>query len=130
MMELRTSRLKTFLWILMIWWTGIVFGLFLLDSRHLTRTVKDLAIAEATAYLNKDQASRLWAASHGGVYVPISEKTQPNPISEPPSGARHPNPFRQGPYLDESGVHDPPGNGAICGTAWGPRSNHGIKAFQ
>ena len=80
MMELRASRLKTFLWVLMILWTGVVFGLFLLDNRHLTQTVKDLAIAEATAYLNKDQASRLWAASHGGVYVPISEKTQPNPF--------------------------------------------------
>jgi PAS domain S-box-containing protein len=54
-LELSASRLKTFLWVLMILWTGIVF-------------------------LNKDQAIRLWAASHGGVYVPISEKTQPNPF--------------------------------------------------
>ncbi|MBI5577956.1 MAG: PAS domain S-box protein [Deltaproteobacteria bacterium] len=79
-MEPRASRLKTYLWILMILWTGVVLGLFLSDSRHLAHTVKDLAIAEARAYLNKDQASRLWAASHGGVYVPISEKTQPNPF--------------------------------------------------
>ena len=79
-MELRTGRLKTFLWVLMILWTGVVFGLFLLDSRHLSQTVKNLAIAEARACLNKDQATRLWAASHGGVYVPISEKTQPNPF--------------------------------------------------
>ena len=80
MMESRVSRLKTFLWVLMVVWTSVVFGLFLLDSRHLSQTVKDLAIAEAKAYLNKDQATRLWAASHGGVYVPVSEKTQPNPF--------------------------------------------------
>lgn len=79
-MELRAGRLKTFLWIVTIVWTGVVLGLFLSDSRHLAHTVKDLAIAEARAYLNKDQASRLWAASHGGVYVPISEKSQPNPF--------------------------------------------------
>jgi signal transduction histidine kinase len=64
----------------MILWTGVVAGLFIADSLHLTQTVQELAIAEARAYLNKDQASRLWAASHGGVYVPVSEKTQPNPF--------------------------------------------------
>ena len=80
MMGLRTGRLKAFLWVLMVLWTGVVFGLFLLDSLHLTHIVQDLAIAEARAYLNKDQASRLWAASHGGVYVPVSKKTQPNPF--------------------------------------------------
>jgi signal transduction histidine kinase len=79
-MARRTGRLKTYLWGLMILWTGVVCGLFLLDSLHLTQTVKDMAVAEARAYLNKDQASRLWAASHGGVYVPISDKTQPNPF--------------------------------------------------
>ena len=79
-MELRTNRLKTFLWVLIIVWTSVVFGLFLVDSRHLSQTVEDLAIAEAKAYLNKDQATRLWAASHGGVYVPISKRTQPNPF--------------------------------------------------
>jgi hypothetical protein len=80
MMEPRTGRLKAFCRVLMILWTGVVCALFLSDSLHLTHTVKDLAIAEARAYLNKDQASRLWAASHGGVYVPVSEKTQPNPF--------------------------------------------------
>ena len=80
MMEPRTGRLKAFCGVLMILWTGVVSALFLSDSLQLTHTVKDLAIAEARAYLNKDQASRLWAASHGGVYVPVSEKTQPNPF--------------------------------------------------
>lgn len=80
MMELRTGRLKTFLWVLLALWSCVVFGLFIADSLHLTQTVNDLAIAEARAYLNKDQATRLWAASHGGVYVPISETTPPNPF--------------------------------------------------
>ncbi|MGE5258835.1 MAG: DUF3365 domain-containing protein [Hyphomicrobiales bacterium] len=79
-MQLRTGRLKAFFRGLMMLWTGIVFALFFADSLHLSHTVKDLAIGEARAYLNKDQASRLWAASHGGVYVPVSEKTQPNPF--------------------------------------------------
>jgi two-component system, chemotaxis family, sensor kinase Cph1 len=80
MVARRAGRLKVFLGILILLWTGIVLGLFLLDSQHLSETVRDLAKAEARAYLNKDQAIRLWASSHGGVYVPVSDKTQSNPF--------------------------------------------------
>lgn len=40
-----------------------------------------LAIArrEAAAYIAKDIAFRAWATSHGGVYVPPTERTPPNP---------------------------------------------------
>ncbi|MDX2510642.1 MAG: DUF3365 domain-containing protein, partial [Desulfobacterales bacterium] len=34
---------------------------------------------EAQANFNKDQALRFWSTTHGGVYVPASEKTPPNP---------------------------------------------------
>lgn len=34
---------------------------------------------EALSNFNKDQAFRLWATKHGGVYVPPSEQTPPNP---------------------------------------------------
>ncbi|EKD27275.1 MAG: hypothetical protein ACD_79C00773G0002 [uncultured bacterium] len=40
---------------------------------------RDLAIAEARSSFNKDLVYRRWAASHGGVYVPPTEKTPPNP---------------------------------------------------
>lgn len=79
-MKLRPGRLKALFRVLMLLWTGIILGLFLVDSLHLTHMVEKLAMAEAQAYLNKDQATRLWAASHGGVYVPVSPKTQPNPF--------------------------------------------------
>jgi len=38
-----------------------------------------LALNVARSYFFKDQAFRFWAASHGGVYVPVSEKSPPNP---------------------------------------------------
>jgi len=38
-----------------------------------------LAKNEATAAFNKDQAFRSWATMHGGVYVPITAITPPNP---------------------------------------------------
>ena len=43
------------------------------------RQMISLVENEARAHFNKDQAFRFWATSHGGVYVPVSEKTQPNP---------------------------------------------------
>ena len=58
----------------------MVFGLFLNDALHIRQATDDLAVAEARAYFNKDQAARLWGASHGGVYVPVSDETQPNPF--------------------------------------------------
>ncbi len=41
-----------------------------------------LAKVEAATNINKDWAFRLWATSHGGVYVPPDEKTPPNPYLE------------------------------------------------
>jgi hypothetical protein len=37
-----------------------------------------LAKREADTTFNKDQAFRYWSSEHGGIYVPISEKTKPN----------------------------------------------------
>jgi signal transduction histidine kinase len=42
-------------------------------------SVLEFAKVEAQANIRKDLAFRLWATSHGGVYVPPDEKTPPNP---------------------------------------------------
>jgi len=42
-------------------------------------TTNKLVLNEARALFNKDKAFRFWGASHGGVYVPITRKTPPNP---------------------------------------------------
>lgn len=39
----------------------------------------NLAISAARSSWNKDQAFRQWATKHGGVYVPPTERTPPNP---------------------------------------------------
>ncbi len=39
----------------------------------------EYAKIEATASYNKDLLYRRWASMHGGVYVPVSETTPPNP---------------------------------------------------
>lgn len=77
---MRSDRIKIHFRILLALWTAAVAGLFLNDASHLRQAAEELAIAEARAYFNKDQATRLWAASHGGVYVPVSATTPPNPF--------------------------------------------------
>lgn len=75
---MRSERIKLHFRVLLVLWTVVVLGLFLKDALHIHRTAEGLAVAEARAYFNKDQAARLWSASHGGVYVPVSHTTQPN----------------------------------------------------
>jgi len=43
------------------------------------RGVVELAVAQARASFQKDLAYRRWAAQRGGVYVPVSPETPPNP---------------------------------------------------
>ena len=60
-------------------WSALLGG-FLYYEVHLERQhMEALARKEARANFNKDQAFRLWASRHGGVYVPIDEHTPPNP---------------------------------------------------
>ena len=72
-------RLKRTLWVAGILWTLIVSGLYFKDVTESRGTALALARKEALAHFNKDHATRLWAASHGGVYVPVTDKTPPNP---------------------------------------------------
>lgn len=54
---------------------GALLWISSLESKMMRR----IAEVQALAYLKKDHAVRVWAAKHGGVYVPISQRTQPNP---------------------------------------------------
>ena len=71
-MQPKTIRLRTYFGVLLGLWTFSVTGLFVNHALHIRQNTKDLAVGAAQAYLNKDQAIRLWASSHGGVYVPVS----------------------------------------------------------
>ncbi len=65
--------------LVMVGWTVLVavslIWFISIEKQHINR----LAVKEARANFNKDQAFRLWATSHGGVYVRPDEITPPNP---------------------------------------------------
>jgi len=62
---------------------GIFWTLFIAASCYWSVVAEDkvlqkIALAEATAAIGRDQLFRNWGSSHGGVYVPATEKTPPN----------------------------------------------------
>ncbi len=62
-----------------VFWTLLLCASLYWNLRQQDEETREIAHAQALAYFNKDQAFRLWASSHGGVYVPVDEETPPNP---------------------------------------------------
>ncbi|MFA7270041.1 MAG: ATP-binding protein [Sterolibacterium sp.] len=63
----------------MLVWTAIIGGVLVWDWRIAHEHAEEMAKKEARIHFNKDLAFRRWATRHGGVYVPIDERTPPNP---------------------------------------------------
>jgi chemotaxis family two-component system sensor kinase Cph1 len=74
-----TSRLRKYVITALLAWTALIAGLLAKDILEIERSIHDMAVREAVSHFNKDHATRLWASSHGGVYVPTTEITPPNP---------------------------------------------------
>ena len=67
-------------------WTLILLVFGLIEKNDEYSYAEKLALNEAQVSVKKDLAYRAWVSSHGGVYVPITERTQPNPyLSHVPS---------------------------------------------
>jgi PAS domain S-box-containing protein len=78
--ESPTLRGGLYIWGLAAAWTVLVILLLGWDLRQLTRKSLECAKACACTHLEKDVLHRRWNASHGGVYVPVTEGTPPNPF--------------------------------------------------
>jgi PAS domain S-box-containing protein len=65
--------------LILLGWSVVVAASLTLSMLTTRDQVMELAAREARANFNKDQAFRLWATEHGGVYVPATEHTPPSP---------------------------------------------------
>ncbi|MEW8171553.1 MAG: EAL domain-containing protein [Candidatus Thiodiazotropha endolucinida] len=74
------SRLRIQLWAAFFGWSLLVLFLLLWAMSNEDAEMLELARQEAIDNFNKDQAFRVWATTHGGVYVPVTERTQPSPL--------------------------------------------------
>lgn len=64
---------------IVIVFTALVVISLGVNLRQIRGHTRELARMEALTTFNKDQAFRYWATNHGGVYVPPSKTTPPNP---------------------------------------------------
>ena len=73
------GRLKSLFWCLAIIWTGIVIASLVWNFHEQKEKILEIALNNAYLTLEKDVFYRRWAAQQGGVYVPASKHTPPNP---------------------------------------------------
>jgi PAS domain S-box-containing protein len=66
----------------LIGWTIIILASFSWGYYQIRQSVISLAKTEARTIYEIDMLFRRWNAMHGGVYVPITDTTQPNPFLE------------------------------------------------
>ena len=73
------STLRTTAIVLASVWTFVSLASFLWDQHSNKRYLLSVAEHQASLAIEKDFALRNWVLSHGGVYVPVSDLTRPNP---------------------------------------------------
>jgi PAS domain S-box-containing protein len=75
-----SANLRWMVWLLAAGWM-LLIAVSLRQSWHLLqRGALEMATEEASDNLAKDKAFRGWATLHGGVYVPVTPQTPPNPL--------------------------------------------------
>jgi signal transduction histidine kinase len=77
--DLERKRMNRFAAAAGLLWSVIVATSLAWNIHHEHRASQASAAAEARGVFNKDVVYRRWAATHGGVYVPITAESPPNP---------------------------------------------------
>ncbi|OGG96803.1 MAG: hypothetical protein A2527_00725 [Candidatus Lambdaproteobacteria bacterium RIFOXYD2_FULL_50_16] len=80
----RRPPVKLFAFLAAALWSLVILTSLHINVSHEKRVTLDLALHAARAAYFKDLAFRHWATEHGGVYVPITERTPPNPYLKVP----------------------------------------------
>jgi len=75
----RPENLRQYLWTLLLIWTAGIAASLVWNRSQLSQSLLNVARTSAEISFEKDVIYRIWAANHGGVYVPVSKTTPPNP---------------------------------------------------
>ena len=78
------ARLRSFPWLLAGVWTVCASGSLLWNLRQQSEHSLQMARRKAGVIIENDILYWRWASRHGGVYVPVSENTPPNPHLQVP----------------------------------------------
>ena len=71
--------LKRFMWVLVLIWTLAVAAFLGWHYQFQRKNLMEIAHIQALSAFERDLMYRHWNSTHGGVYVPITDKTPPNP---------------------------------------------------
>ena len=77
--KLPFPQMKRYVWVLAGVWTIVIAGSLIWHSFHTKQETLEVAQTQARVAYEKDIIYRRWNAGHGGVYVPVTKETQPNP---------------------------------------------------
>ncbi len=77
-----TKQINVFYWLAVTVWTIFIVFISIWFIKDADQEMLKLARQEAVVNFKKDLAFRAWGSNHGGVYVPVTEQTQPNPYLE------------------------------------------------
>ncbi|MCK5564589.1 MAG: DUF3365 domain-containing protein [Planctomycetes bacterium] len=72
-------NLRKYFWITASIWSIFVLAILAWNLFHHKKELYDVALNQAQNVFQKDLLYRRWAAEHGGVYVPVTKETPPNP---------------------------------------------------
>ncbi len=78
-MPAASNPIKRYAYVLSFAWTVIIICSFAWSYSQQKSNVLEIAKSEARIAFQKDALYRKWAAKHGGVYVPVTPETPPNP---------------------------------------------------
>lgn len=72
-------------WILpFLAWTAVIASSWLWNRSEMDNHVRELVTSQGRFVFRMIEATRLWNAQHGGVYVPVTATVQPNPYLDVP----------------------------------------------
>ena len=74
-----SSKIRLYTRILMLCWTILICCSLLWNFYAERKVLHKVALADAVALIERDALYRSWSASNGGVYVPATEQSPPNP---------------------------------------------------
>ena len=78
-MNYKKAIIITIIWTILIT-TSCIWNFYVID-----KNIKLVVKGQSQSFFDEIQTTRQWNAGHGGVYVPITDNTQPNPYLEVPN---------------------------------------------
>jgi len=78
-LRLSVHKLRRYVWILGAIWTAVLAGSLGWNWVQQRSGILEAARIHARSAFERDVIYRRWNAQHGGVYVPVTDRTRPNP---------------------------------------------------